>query len=142
MKTTINILLLFLVCFSSYCQSNKNDTIYILFEESMVIKDYNSKISLSFSFKNKKVNTYNFKVDNLIKGFKTPIFKDLNDTLKISKKKLKINTLKKLSKIKPCDLHAFFSDTKKIYLVKKRNDIYLKYKLIYWSTQRGWEPIE
>lgn len=137
MKTAIKFLLIFFTYSITYSQSK--DTLYIKYDKNMIINDYQSKISLSFSIKSsdKKINTYNFKIDNLDKDFKTPLFKELRDTI-IIKKNNEIKTLTDFSKLKPCDLHYLFSDLKKIILIKKENKIQLKYRLNYWSTQRGW----
>lgn len=95
MKTVNNLLFLLLFCSYAYGQNN-NKTIYIKYQEDMFIKNIDSKISLSFSlfntFEKKKVNTYNFYIDNLVKNFKTSPFKELRDTIQINDD-IKIKTI-------------------------------------------------
>jgi hypothetical protein len=95
-KPVINLILILLISYSAHSQTEKDKTVYIEYNENMIIKDSKSKISLSFSIYNsfdKEVNTYNFKINNLIKGFKTSLFKELRDTIVL-------NTRNKITKAK------------------------------------------
>ncbi len=130
---------LFIIC-SFYVNSQEQNSIFIQYDESMVIREIDSKITISFSINSddKKVNTYNFKIDNLNNQFKNVPFLELRDSISI-KNKTRIKTLQDFSKLNSCELHTMFSDVRKIRLIKKEKEIYLEYRLIYWSTQRGWE---
>ncbi|MDE0536962.1 hypothetical protein, partial [Tenacibaculum sp. L6] len=124
--------------------NEKTDVLYIEYDNSMKIVDLKPNLSISFSIfssKDTKINTFNFEVDNLSKNFKTLSFDEMKDTISF-KNKNNFSTLKKFSKITPCELHYKLSDAQKIYLIKKSNNVFFKYRLNYIGTQRGWEKIE
>ncbi len=140
----MRLITLFIYFFLVYngINAQSKDSLFIYYDKKMPIKEYNNKIYLSFSLwgSDTKVSTYNFMIDNLDDKLEYLSFNEIRDTIfKINRLKIKkINTFSKLS---ACSLHYKFSDCKNIFLIKKEKGIYLKYKLVYWSTQRGWEPV-
>ncbi len=153
MKTVIRLILVSfnIIAFNScalYSQQENSKEIYIEWNKEMKIKEHSSQglnleISMSvFSNKDSKISTYNFKIDNLSDELKKLTFNEIN--IPISKKELldkNVKNIEDLESMHPCDLHFLFSENKNIYLVKNNDNVYNKYKLIYWSTQRGWEPV-
>uniref|UniRef100_UPI00404AC328 hypothetical protein n=1 Tax=Gelidibacter sp. TaxID=2018083 RepID=UPI00404AC328 len=69
-------------------------------------------------------------------------FEDIRKNVVESNFKGKIFSREDLIKFHPCDLHFLFSDSKNIFLLKQKDEKLIRYKLIYWSTQRGWEDVK
>lgn len=153
MKTAIKLILITLNIFAFnscalFSQQNKSKDIYIEWNKDMKIKEHNNQgvnieISISvFSKKDSKISTYNFKIDNLSDELNQLTFNEID--VPISKEELlsiDVKKIKDLESMHPCDLHYLFSENSNIYLIKNNDKKFTKYKLIYWSTQRGWEPV-
>jgi len=145
MKSYINIL--FLVLGSIFLNAQTvNDTLYLEYEENFRIIENtdtlnNIRIDVSFAVFGKndnKVTTYNYWIDNISREFEYLKFKDIKDILSFEEhKKIKTKTLKDLSKLTSCDLLFLLADTKHIYLIKKEDESYYRYRLVYSNTQRG-----
>lgn len=150
MKLYISILLLYSLGINA---QTSNDTLYIEFDEKITINEYVDDlkkvyVNLSFVIKSKikdansRFTTYNFEVDNLTNDFIEATFNEIEQVVsKRELKKIKLKSLDDLSELSDCDLYFLLGDTKNIFLIRKRGNDYLKYKLIYLSTQRGWEKV-
>jgi hypothetical protein len=150
MKLYISILLLFSIGINA---QTSNDTLYLKFDEKITINEYvddlkNTYVNLSFVVKSKikdnnsRFTTYNFEIDNLAKDFNEVKFNEIEHIVsKTELEKIKLKSLDDLSELSDCDLYFLLGDTNNIFLITERGNHYLKYKLIYLSTQRGWEKV-
>ncbi|MBT8260435.1 MAG: hypothetical protein KJN82_03910, partial [Bacteroidia bacterium] len=148
MKFIAPFILLILFLFTTYCEShaqNKSDNkIYIEYNENMFINesklvDGQVKIEFSFNVSSKydtKSTRYNFILNNMlvddegVTRFEGLRFKDINDTISNDKiKNLKIHSITDFFKMKPWDLHVLFSDSKSIFLLKEKDNVYYVYQL-------------
>ncbi len=140
-KNKLFVIILFMVKFSF---SQENRSVYLMFNDDMIISEFGDEVTLKFTLNShdSKPNTYNFKIHNLVEGFKLAKFNEIkNPILLDSINKKELFSLNDLSDMKPCKLHYFLSDVKTVYLIKELEEKYFKYSLIYWSTQRGWAPV-
>ena len=142
MKKSILILLSICFCQMALCQ---NDTLYIKYDKTIKISEYEDSnhhktIEVSFpilSLKDNIVTTYNFKINKFSPNFDSLEFDEINDSIDV--RAINQKTLNELSKFEACDLYFLLADNKNIYLIKRKNNTHYKYKLTYWSTQRGWD---
>ncbi|QHI36728.1 hypothetical protein IMCC3317_20980 [Kordia antarctica] len=142
MKNTIIIII---SLFSIICFSQNKKPLYIKFDEKMEISNIIEDMTLSFHTINSdsRGNRYNFKVSNMGKDFNLRQFQEIKDSITEKEfKAINLTTIKELSKISPCDLHIMLSDLESIVLIKTVDNIHYKYRLVYWSTQRGWSTVK
>jgi len=155
MKTVIKKLklksyLIYILLVSSVYRLNAfqiNDTIYITYSDNMVVSekidtsgDYHIKVNIALtSVGDDRITTYEFKVHNINKDFKWLKFKEAGDTIpqKGINPKL-IKNLKELSQFSACNLLYMLADTKNVFLLKVIDNRFIRYRLTYLSTKRGW----
>ena len=144
MKYFLYILLLYSLGINA--QTTK-DTLYLKLDKNMKIEEsldvlgYN-QIKLSFAIKsnnkdpNSRLTTYNFLIENLNSDFENEKFDHINEVIsKPEYEKMKLKSLKDLTELSDCEILFLLADT-------QNNDDLVKYRLIYLSTQRGWETVK
>ena len=142
------IILATLFVFNCFSQNTK-DTLYVEYDDVMRIVNKKTvqndmEVMLSFTISstgNTRPTTYNFLIDNMGTDFTFLEFEKLRDTVNTDFGKKEIMTLDGLSQRSACELFFLFADIKKIILLKKERQIYYRYNLKYFSTQRGWEYV-
>lgn len=151
MKTILSFLLFYSTGINA---QTINDTLYLKFDNHMKIEEnidvlgYNRiKLSFAITSKNKDTNsritTYNFEINNQTNDFEDKKFNKIKDVvLKPETEKMNLKSLEDLAKLSDCDLFFLLADTKNLFLVRKNNDDFIKYRLMYLSTQRGWETVK
>ena len=124
------------------------DTLFIKYDDKMhITNDINTlneiKVNLSFAIGSKgnaRITTYNFFIDNLNKDFKELRFEEIKDSITPDRiDPDKVFDLSMLKNLNACEQYFLLADTKPIILIKKKDDHFLRYTLLYWSTQRGWQ---
>jgi hypothetical protein len=151
MKNFLYILLLYSLGLNA---QTTGDTLYLKLDKNMKIEEsldvlgYN-QIKLSFAIKsnnkepNSRLTTYNFLIDNLNSDFENEIFDHIDDFVsKPEYEKMKLKSLEDLTELSDCEIFFLLADTQNIFVVTQNNDDLVKYRLIYLSTQRGWETVK
>ncbi len=135
--------------------THKKDTLYIYEESPIINADYEGKLHYFITFKSQEstfnVDSYKFIIPNKAEFDKRISLNKLGKVIALET--LEYIEKTKLSVIKPCELHNFFSIKKKIYLVRKKiiknhsdnsgNKVnFMIYPLLYKGTEKDTELLK
>ena len=143
------IFIILIFCFvSNMIYSQNKKPVFLMFDKNMLISNVDEKVKLKFGLQasDNESCIYNFEINNASKvgeGFDYFKFREIKNPISEEElKKGEVLTLEELSKYDFCDLQYLFADTDKLYLIKKIDGIIYKYKLSFWSSQRGWSTVK
>lgn len=147
-KTLKSILLIIFYTAGVISFSQNENSTYLMYEKSMVITNIEEKVKLKFGIQanDNEPCIYNFNINNAPKVGGSFEYLKFNDIKNLSSeeelKKGEVLTIEELLKYNFCDLQYLFADTENLYLIKKVDGVIYKYKLSFWSSQRGWSTIK